>query len=118
MTYEGIQHVAFTVDDLAAAQRFYGTTLGLAELDRPPFGIAGLWFGVGGQAIHIAEVQDHQPSRRHHFALQVDDLAAVAEQLTAEGVDVRFAAHTPGAGRQATIRDPAGNTIELNQPER
>jgi predicted enzyme related to lactoylglutathione lyase len=25
--------------------------------------------------------------------------------------------HTPGAGRQAFLSDPAGNVIELNQPD-
>jgi catechol 2,3-dioxygenase-like lactoylglutathione lyase family enzyme len=114
--FQRIQHVAFTVDDLEEARRFYGGILGLEELPRPEFNVPGIWFGVASQAIHIAEVADHESSRRNHFALEVTDLDAVGAALTAAGVTVRHAPETPGAGRQATIRDPAGNIIELNQP--
>jgi catechol 2,3-dioxygenase-like lactoylglutathione lyase family enzyme len=114
---EGIQHVAITVDNLDAARHFYGEVLGLPELPRPDFSIPGIWYAVGAQMIHMAEVEEHTAHRANHFALQVRDLDAVAASLTAAGVKVRMAPYTSGAGHQATLRDPAGNLIELNCPE-
>jgi predicted enzyme related to lactoylglutathione lyase len=39
------------------------------------------------------------------------------EELEAAGVKVRVSNYVPGAGRQAFLRDPSGNRIELNQPD-
>jgi len=47
----------------------------------------------------------------------VADLDTLVAALEAKGLTVRRAAHVAGAGRQAFIRDPSGNRIELNQPD-
>ena len=52
-----------------------------------------------------------------HFALRVDDIDEWVTEIGAAGVRVDTIPHTPGAGRQAFLRDPAGNVIELNQPD-
>lgn len=115
--FEGIQHVGVTVDDLEAARAFYGGQLGLAELPRPDFGFPGLWYAIGDQALHLMELGPADPSTPNHLAVQVADLDAVVAVLESRGVTVRVSERvTPGAGRQATVRDPAGNTVELNQP--
>lgn len=108
--------MAITVDDIAAARRFYGEQLGLEELERPDFGFPGAWFALGGQQIHLMELPDHKPTTPGHFAIQVSDLDDAVASLEANGIEVKRQGPTAGAGRQANISDPAGNLIELNQP--
>jgi catechol 2,3-dioxygenase-like lactoylglutathione lyase family enzyme len=55
--------------------------------------------------------------RGQHLALRVDDLDAAVAELEAAGVKVRRSEYMTGAGRQAFLRDPSGNRIELNQPD-
>ena len=111
----GVHHVALIVDDLDAAYNFYENVLGFKALPRPDFGFDGKWYEVGGQQIHI--FPGETAAGRHHLALQVTDLEAVATTLEAAGVPVRRSMYFPGAGHQVFIKDPAGNRIELNEPD-
>jgi catechol 2,3-dioxygenase-like lactoylglutathione lyase family enzyme len=113
----GIHHVSLDVDDAEATGRFYEDVLGLRRIERPDFGFPGRWFDAGGTQIHLIEVAEHRAPKSQHFAFRVDDVDAVAAELTAKGVDVQGPASFPGAGRQAFFTDPAGNLIELNQPD-
>lgn len=112
----GVQHVALVVTDLDAADTFYEEVLGLARLPRPDFGFPGTWYACGPQAIHLFTA-DNPEVGRHHFAIEVNDLDGAVAALTAKGVDVRVAATFGGAGRQAFLKDPSGNRIELNEPQ-
>lgn len=111
----GVQHVALVVTDLEAADRFYGEVLGLARLPRPDFGFPGTWYACGAQAIHLFP-GEHPEVGRHHFAIEVDDLDGAVAALSAKGIEVRVSPAFDGAGRQAFLKDPSGNRIELNQP--
>ena len=51
----GIHHVAIQVADVAAARAFYVDVLGLEEIARPDFPVAGAWFKLGDQQLHIGE---------------------------------------------------------------
>ena len=114
----GIHHVAIQVADVAAARAFYVDVLGLEEIARPDFPVAGAWFKLGDQQLHIGEDANHRAPDRQHFAVRVDNLDATVAAIEAHGGDVRRAAQAlPGAGLQASIRDPSGNLIELNQPD-
>jgi catechol 2,3-dioxygenase-like lactoylglutathione lyase family enzyme len=113
----GIHHVAICVPDAAAALTFYRDVLGMTErTDRPDFGFPGHWLDAGGQQLHLMEM-NAAPAPSNHFAIRVDDLGAAVEDLRARGVEVHPVDHVPGAGRQAFLNDPFGNTIELNQPD-
>jgi catechol 2,3-dioxygenase-like lactoylglutathione lyase family enzyme len=117
---ERLHHVSVGVDDLEEARRFYTEVLGLTELDtRPDFGFPGAWLDLGVGQLHL--VPSSEPigplPGAPHFALQVDDLEAVAEAIEARGIEVRRSNYTRGAGRQAFLTDPSGNLIELNQPD-
>jgi catechol 2,3-dioxygenase-like lactoylglutathione lyase family enzyme len=57
------------------------------------------------------------PKNPGHFALRVGDVDAAIEEIRAAGVRVDPIPHTAGAGKQAFLRDPAGNVIEHNQPD-
>lgn len=113
----GVHHVSIMTPDVDAALAFYTDVLGLSVRDdRPDFGIGGAWLDVGGQQVHL--VEGPAPTRAgQHFALLVDDLDSVIAELRARGYDVADAFAT-GVGRQTTVDDPAGNVVELNQPNR
>jgi glyoxylase I family protein len=113
----GVHHVSLNVDDLEAAERFYGEVLGLEKLPRPDFGFPGLWYEAGGQQIHLMKVERHLAPEGQHFAFRVEDLDAALEHLRGRGVETGRTFDVPGAGRQSFLRDPAGNIIELNQPK-
>ncbi|MCB1184590.1 VOC family protein [bacterium] len=124
-------HLAFPVDDLAAARRFYGGLLGCPEGRS-----AATWidFDLYGHQIvaHLVpsrdpggDPSDHNPVDGHdvpvpHFGVVLDmaDWHSLRDRLTGAGVAfviapyVRFAGEV---GEQATMffRDPAGNALEF-----
>ena len=115
----GVHHVSLDVGDVDSAARFYEDVLGLTPIERPDFGFPGAWFEANGTQIHLIEVPAHDAPTSQHFAFRVDDIDAVAAALVDKGVDVSGpSAGFPGAGRQAFLKDPSGNLIELNQPDR
>jgi glyoxylase I family protein len=114
----GVHHVALGVTDLDAARAFYGELLGMSEDPlRPDFGVAGMWYQVGAQQFHLGLVDEPPPVSGAHTAIHVRDLDVVLDRLEQAGVRFRRVPHIPGAGRQAVLRDPSGNRLELNQPE-
>jgi uncharacterized protein len=120
-------HLAIPVDDLRAAERFYGTVLGL-ERGRS----ADTWvdWNLSGHQLvtHVAPDRAaaiHNPVDGHdvpvpHFGLilTVPGFQALADRLRAAGVEfiiepyVRFEGET---GEQWTmfLLDPAGNALEF-----
>jgi catechol 2,3-dioxygenase-like lactoylglutathione lyase family enzyme len=111
--------VAINVLDVDTAVQFYTDVLGFEVLDtRPDFGFAGAWLQAGNHQVHLMGVPDAQIDRGQHFALDVDDAEAWASHIEAKGVRCRRSDYVPGAGRQVFVRDPSGNRIELNQPDR
>lgn len=114
MKPRGVHHVSINVDDVDAALSFYTGRLGLvARVDRPDFDFPGAWLDAGSQQVHL--IGSEPPTQRgQHFALQVDDLEAAITELRQEGIKVSDAVGV-GTSRQAFLKDPAGNRIELHQ---
>ena len=115
----GVHHVAVVVPDTAAALFFYRDVLGLEVIPRPDVGVGGAWLragGPGGQEIHLIERPDATPVPGQHVAFRVGDLDAVVEELRAADVGVRGPNELPNGTRQAFVRDPSGNMVELTQP--
>lgn len=120
-------HLAFPVDDLAAARAFYGGILGCAEGRSSDEWID---FNLFGHQIvaHLAPRQiraHHNPVDGHdvpvpHFGvvLEWDSFHALAERVRRAGVEfaiepyLRFAGQ---AGEQMTMffHDPSGNALEF-----
>ncbi|MBA3576764.1 MAG: VOC family protein [Sphingomonas sp.] len=121
-------HLAFPVDDLASARRFYGELLGCPEGRS-----ADEWidFDLHGHQIvaHLApgavrsrasnSVDGHDvPVPHFGLVLGMDDWRALASRLTQAGVEfvipptIRFESEP---GEQATMffLDPAGNALEF-----
>ena len=120
-------HLAMPVDDLDAARRFYGDTLGCPQGRSAPTWID--WDLRGHQVVtHLAPAgtdRTHNPVDGHdvpvpQFGLivSIDEFHALAQRLTDAGTSfviepyVRFAGET---GEQWTmfLYDPAGNALEF-----
>jgi catechol 2,3-dioxygenase-like lactoylglutathione lyase family enzyme len=118
MKLAGVHHVSLNVEDAEKTGRFYIDVLGLEVLPRPDFPFAGYWLRTGNQEIHLIEVKDHRVPGGEHFAFRVEDMDETVRELTERGVKVSKPMQIPGAGRQAFLRDPSGNLVELNEPRR
>ena len=120
-------HLAFPVDDLAAARRFYGGLLGCPEGRSSETWID---FDLHGHQIvaHLADrprARSHNPVDGHdvpvpHFGLvlSVTEWHELAERLVSAGVQfvipptVRFEGE-PGEQATMFLLDPAGNALEF-----
>ena len=121
-------HLAFPVDDLAAARAFYGGTMGCHEGRSSAEWIDFDFYGHQIVA-HLAPGHTGDRASNHvdghgvpvpHFGivLAMADWQALADRLTAEGVEfaipptIRFKGQP---GEQATMffRDPSGNALEM-----
>jgi catechol 2,3-dioxygenase-like lactoylglutathione lyase family enzyme len=117
MELAGVHHVAICVDDVDAAISFYTDVLGCrVREDRPDFGFPGAWLDAGSQQIHLMQFAE-APKPLGHYALRIDDADAWASHLEAKAIEHQLSPHVVGAGRQVFLRDPAGNQVELNQPD-
>ena len=111
----GVDHVAINVPDVPAGITFYTEVLGLTQnFTRPDFGFAGAWLDAGNQQVHLVEL-DPPPNLGQHFALLYDDIATVVTHLRSLGLEVSEPAKNDAGRRQAFLRDPWGNAIELHQ---
>lgn len=121
-------HIAFPVDDLAAARRFYGETLGCPEgrsaaewIDFDLYGhqiVAHLAPGRRGVE-HANPVDGHDvPVPHFGVVLEPADWEALADRLRAAGQRFVIEPHTRfkgEVGEQSTMffLDPAGNALEF-----
>jgi catechol 2,3-dioxygenase-like lactoylglutathione lyase family enzyme len=112
-----LHHVALVVKDADEALTFYRDVLGLQQVDRPVGARnPGSWLQLDEGQVHLFQPAD--PSRNPpHFAIEVDDLAATVTSLRENGYTVYEQEHRQGFGFQASVVDPSGNVIELNQPD-
>jgi catechol 2,3-dioxygenase-like lactoylglutathione lyase family enzyme len=102
-----------------AARRFYGSLLGLEEIDKPPLLAArgGVWFRVGSQELHVGVADPFIAATKAHPALRVvsrAQLVQLAARLEEHDVEVSWpdAEDIPGSLR-CHVHDPFGNRIEL-----
>jgi glyoxylase I family protein len=127
---ETIHHVSLPVKDLERSKQFYGETLGLEEIERPPFDFPGAWYQLGERQLHLIVYDDSTlqegkgvQSRDIHFAVRVNSyretLMFLLEKGFAKGAANEFqelkVSPKPTAGfPQLYIVDPDRNIIELN----
>jgi catechol 2,3-dioxygenase-like lactoylglutathione lyase family enzyme len=107
--------VRIWVDDLAAARRFYGETLGLPV--KWDYG-AAVGFDIGADLIveqdDGSEPDEHFVGRFAGCSLKVDDIDATWRDLTAKGVEfVAPPTRMAWGGTLAHFKDPAGNVLTL-----
>ncbi len=116
MAVRGLHHVQVNVPSVEAVLSFY-ESLGVTRRgDRPEIGVGGVWLDAGPQQIHLVE-SAAPPDLGQHFALEVDDLDATVASVRVRGIAIgEPRALGPGLPRQTSLRDPAGNRIELREP--
>jgi catechol 2,3-dioxygenase-like lactoylglutathione lyase family enzyme len=97
-----------------AARDFYGSALGLKEIEKPPVlrERGGCWFECGSQQVHIGVEREFQASKKAHLAFAVFHLDALRKTLRARGVKVVDDENLPGTRRFYT-EDPWGNRLEF-----
>jgi len=113
------------VDDLAAAERFYGGLLGL-ELDSRKDGLF-VFFKCGPGMLLLFEPEAastgrNVPAHGAHgpghacFAVAEADLDGWQRRLERAGIAIEQEMTWPRGGRSFYFRDPAGNSLELATP--
>jgi catechol 2,3-dioxygenase-like lactoylglutathione lyase family enzyme len=114
----GLDHVqlAMPAGGEAQARAFYGSLLGMRELEKPMelAGRGGCWFAAPGTQLHLGVEANFVPARKAHPALRVDDLEALRTVLSAAGMPITPDDTLPHVRRFYTA-DPFGNRIELIQ---
>jgi catechol 2,3-dioxygenase-like lactoylglutathione lyase family enzyme len=121
--------VRYIVDDVDAAVAFYTDLLGFEEQARPGPGFAMLSrgslrlllnapTGPGGAAQPMPDGRVPEPGGWNRIQLEVDDLAALVDELREAGASFRNEIVSGRGGDQILLDDPAGNPIELFRPAR
>jgi catechol 2,3-dioxygenase-like lactoylglutathione lyase family enzyme len=119
----GLYELVLEVNDLAAAEHFYGEVLGLKFVERWGNDRPAVWFGLGGdaflglwsvaaggeKAIHHGRGGSHV-----HYAIRFrkGGLAAMEERLVSLGYDVEHFDFGNG-NHSIYIDDPDGNVVEF-----
>ena len=112
---------SFAVDDLAAAQTFYGETLGLKVSEE---GGALMLYLAGDHRILAYAKPDHSPASFTILNFPVDDIDQAVDELTSRGVAIQrypgFDTDDKGIYRGerrsiAWFTDPAGNVLSMVQ---
>ncbi|MFF5426637.1 MULTISPECIES: VOC family protein [unclassified Streptomyces] len=117
----------FSVDDLDAARRFYGETLGLRVEDEGPDDMGALVLTLaGGARVFVYAKDDHAPASFTILNFEVDDIDRAVDALGGRGVEFErypgFEADGKGIMRSdgrgpsiAWFKDPAGNVLSVLQ---
>lgn len=108
----------FSVDDVAAAKRFYGETLGIEVTDEGPGIVLHL---AGRNNVFAYGKDDHQPATFTILNFEVDDVDKAVDDLTAAGVTMEhYEGMTDEKGVMrdqgptiAWFKDPAGNVLSV-----
>jgi catechol 2,3-dioxygenase-like lactoylglutathione lyase family enzyme len=111
----------FSTNDIEAASRFYGKTLGVDVSE--DHGMLNLKL-AGGQRVLIYPKDNHEPATFTVLNFEVSDIDAAVDDLAAKGVAFE---HYEGAGQDAKgiarqypppiawFKDPAGNVLSVIQ---
>ena len=111
----------FAVDDLEAARKFYGETLGLRTSEQ--YGLLTLHL-AGDRDTLVYPKPDHAPASYTILNFQVDDIDAAVEELVRRGVSLEgyegMGQDEKGINRAggpyiAWFKDPAGNILAVLQ---
>ncbi|UWQ93148.1 VOC family protein [Rhodobacteraceae bacterium M382] len=125
-----VLEAALYVDDLDAAEVFYGTVIGLRKIQR--IGNRHVFFRVGTATLLVfnpAETDKPTSSPRFPvpphgargpghfcFAQPRADMDQMRARLIAAGVVIESEFDWPNGAHSLYFRDPAGNSIEIAEP--
>jgi len=120
---EGVTHWSIPVNDLEAAEKFYGEVLGLEAKGRLG-GSRMSCFAVGGHSILLCQRKEpisrtpEQDNRLHHaFDVSPETFADACKLFERIGVRIAepivYRARGHFTGRELYFLDPSGNMLEL-----
>lgn len=113
-----LHHASLIVSDTQQSLKFYRDVLGMQPTERPNLPFPGAWLQIGGQQIHLLELDNPDPTtgrpdhggRDRHVALHCGSVEAVREALEQAG----YAYTMSISGRKALFcRDRDGNALEF-----
>lgn len=98
------------------ARAFWGGTLGMIELVKPPVLAArgGCWFRTGRVEVHLGVQDPFESATKAHPGILVNSLDAVVGALARHGHEPRRDDAFPGFDR-CYVADPFGNRLEFLQ---
>lgn len=122
-----ILETAIYVDDLDAAEAFYGEVLGLERIGKVPGRHVFFRCGAGvllifdPGATEVVDPKSPLPVPPHGargpghlcFAAEPLGLGAWQERIEGAGVEIEAEVDWPKGGRSFYFRDPAGNSLEI-----
>jgi catechol 2,3-dioxygenase-like lactoylglutathione lyase family enzyme len=119
--------VRYIVNNVDEAISFYCNQLGFKEVMHPAPAFAMLSRGdlrlvlsapnpAGGGGQSMPDGTKPEPGGWNRFAIEVDDLEKMVEDLRKSGVHFRNDIVKGVGGNQILAEDPSGNPIELFQP--
>lgn len=110
------------VNDMDAAKKFYGETLGLKEGDTDPSGM-GTFFHSGNTRVMVYQSKFAGTNKGTAANWDVDNVDQIAEELAGKGVTFEHYdfpdtkregdVHVWGDIRAAWFKDPAGNILGI-----
>ena len=115
-----IDHVAIDITNVDRSKAFYGGVLGLQEIPRPEsFDFGGAWYQIGPEVLHLVSRSTAYPPAPHHFCLWVEDISSAAKVIESAGYEIVWDTRYKIKGiDRFFVRDPDGNRVELQGPER
>ena len=125
MKINGIAHINLRAPRALLDQlfTFYTEVVGLQNGKRPPFARFGYWLYAGNaDVLHLLEASPEEArlvnviTTVDHFAFYCEGLPAFEQKLKTMGIDYRLTKIPLTGQDQLVIKDPAGNTVELNFP--
>ncbi|WDV50015.1 VOC family protein [Streptomyces coeruleorubidus] len=111
----------FSVNDIDAARKFYGDTLGIRVSEEHGMLILHI---AGGRDILVYPKEDHTPATYTILNFPVDDIEAAVDELSRRGVRFERYDHLKaddkgifrgGGPLIAWFTDPAGNVLSVLQ---
>lgn len=115
--------IRYIVDDVGRAIEFYRDLLGFAVEMHPAPGFAALtrgdlrlYLSAPGAGGAGRAGGAPRPGGWNRFQLEVEDLDALADALRAAGATFRGERVEGQGGAQILVEDPAGNAVELFEP--
>ncbi|MRG85795.1 VOC family protein [Salinibacillus xinjiangensis] len=115
-TVKGIDHIqlAAPAGCEAEAREFFANIIGMPEIEKPEElkKNGGVWFQAGHHELHIGVEQNFQPAQKAHPAFYIENLKALRERLTNNGIEVKVDDRLPGYNRFYAT-DPFGNRLEF-----
>ena len=113
-----LRHIALSVPDVAAAQKFFEDAFGMTHAGNAQNGV---YMTDGTMNVALLAKDGKVPGVEHpyygvmHFGLWVDNLAQAEEQVTAAGAS-HFQGRPPGTPNsyyEVKYRDPAGIVFDI-----